>query len=448
MRHVIVGICGALSVAPVGAQSFFWNTSTFVTPPTAGLTYTLSYDVARARTVAVGTSGTIVETWEYDGSAWNELVVPGPVPDPMASAYDATSNRVLVVTSREGQRTRLWQWNGSNWSEQISTHTPPARDFASVAYDTARGVLLLFGGVVNGVPLSDTWQWDGTDWVQRGSGGPPARYQASMQFDPVAQRIVLFGGRTGATLYGDTWEWTGNGWIEHFGIAGPAPRAAAGMSYDSLRSRVVLYGGSGTAGANLTDLWQWNGSAWTQRTSPTTPPGRGPIAYDSTRDALVLLAQNGAVLETWNYSPYTLSSATFDTFGIGCAGGGGVPTLDAAGTLPIVGETLDVRVSGLPQGPFFAVIGLAGISKTMWGATPLPLDLVILGMPGCLLRITPDFVSPMPVSAGAAHWMLPIPADQKFVGVQFHVQALILDPPANPFGATVTNAGTVTIGNN
>ncbi len=39
-----------------------------------------------------------------------------------------------------------WIWNGSDWIQQHPAISPPARDFASMAYDAATGQLILFGG--------------------------------------------------------------------------------------------------------------------------------------------------------------------------------------------------------------------------------------------------------------------------------------------------------------
>jgi hypothetical protein len=64
---------------------------------------------------------------------------------------------------RAGAQTAGW-----TWTEQPATG-PPARSRASMAYDAARDVTVLFGGIDCGSPFSDcgdTWTWDGTQWSQ------------------------------------------------------------------------------------------------------------------------------------------------------------------------------------------------------------------------------------------------------------------------------------------
>src|ERR1041384_4804856 len=52
----------------------------------------------------------------------------------------------------------------------------------AMAYDSARGVTVLFGGFA-GDYLSDTWEWNGTVWTRRTVTGPPGREYAAMVFD-------------------------------------------------------------------------------------------------------------------------------------------------------------------------------------------------------------------------------------------------------------------------
>jgi hypothetical protein len=82
-----------------------------------------------------------------------------------------------------------------------------------MAYDAARGQVVLFGGYNPGV-LGDTWTWDGTEWIQRNPAhAPSARYGARMAYDGGHGQILLFGGRKGGgRALGDTWTWDGVDW--------------------------------------------------------------------------------------------------------------------------------------------------------------------------------------------------------------------------------------------
>src|SRR5262249_11780635 len=96
-----------------------------------------------------------------------------------------------------------WEWDGTNWSPGGGAHAPPARFQHALAYDSARGRTVLFGGA--GVSLlQDTWEWDGTDWTQRATASsPPARSRHVLAFDSARGRTVLFG----SSSFADTWEY-------------------------------------------------------------------------------------------------------------------------------------------------------------------------------------------------------------------------------------------------
>ena len=56
------------------------------------------------------------------------------------------------------------------WTRRIfggTFETPPARSNYGMAYDAARGTSIVFAGLSgSGLPLSDTWEWDGVSWHQ------------------------------------------------------------------------------------------------------------------------------------------------------------------------------------------------------------------------------------------------------------------------------------------
>ena len=118
-----------------------------------------------------------------------------------------------------------WLWNGSAWSEACSTCGPGPRATAAMTYDAVARDVVLFGGATLvgtvGEFLNDTWTWDGNAWTQRCMSSPcdsllpPLRVVPSLAFDTAQGGSVLFGGY-GATCclpqsLSDTWVWTGNG---------------------------------------------------------------------------------------------------------------------------------------------------------------------------------------------------------------------------------------------
>src|SRR6187549_3658789 len=118
-------------------------------------------------------------------------------------------------------------------------------------------------------------------WTQRAVSGPSARYEHAMAYDAARARVVLFGGREQFPLTGvfaDTWEWDGSAWLQRQ-VTGPSARWGHAMAYDVDSQRIVLFGGRGIAGL-LGDTWEWDGSAWAQRING--PPARAghAMAFD------------------------------------------------------------------------------------------------------------------------------------------------------------------------
>jgi hypothetical protein len=78
-----------------------------------------------------------------------------------------------------------------------------------MAYHSARGVTVLFGGYTGSERLSDTWESGGTNFTQRfPTTSPSARYDHAMAYDSARGKVVLFGGQASG-VYGDTWEYPG-----------------------------------------------------------------------------------------------------------------------------------------------------------------------------------------------------------------------------------------------
>ncbi len=109
------------------------------------------------------------------------------------------------------------EWDGSNWqwANVFTTVTP--RTQTAMAYDSLRSTTVLFGGT--DVFEGDTWEYDGNDWARTAwnelqgltqPDGPPSRQLHAMAFDVARGQVVLFGGANqNVTLaYGDTWTYS------------------------------------------------------------------------------------------------------------------------------------------------------------------------------------------------------------------------------------------------
>ncbi|MCA1650359.1 MAG: hypothetical protein LC753_08785 [Acidobacteria bacterium] len=144
-----------------------------------------------------------------------------------------------------------WTWDGSDWNMKNPATSPSARYGARSVFAPPMGKSILFGGSdANGNPLNDTWTWDGTTWVNLNpTTSPPPRVGFSLAYDANNNTVVLFGGLGRDPVFGfgiplgDTWVFDGTNWKEMTPLLSPAPRYAPALTYDSARKQVVLFGG-------------------------------------------------------------------------------------------------------------------------------------------------------------------------------------------------------------
>lgn len=221
-----------------------------------------------------------------------------------AMAYDSVHHQV-VLFGGEGPITNIyaplpmlndtWTWDGTTWTQQFPQNSPSPRSSYSMAFDSDLGVVVLFGGFNGGGFLNDTWTWDGSNWTEQPQqpifAAPAPRSGASMAYDSVRHQLVMFGGGgqefiNQGMIFGDTWLWNGSSWSDVYPRNPPSARAGATMVFDSLHGVTVLFGGS----YYLNDTWVWDGSTWTQENPQTSPLGRqgASMAYDSVNNQTVL----------------------------------------------------------------------------------------------------------------------------------------------------------------
>lgn len=152
---------------------------------------------------------------------------------------------------------------------------------------------------------------------------------------------------------------------------------------------------------------------------------------------------------TWNGSivyNVQVNSSTLRTFGSGCTGTNGAPTLDqATGSWPKLNTTLTLALTNLPTTPGGIFLGI-GASNTVFGSLNLPFDLSIIGMTGCSLLASQEFVAGGVNTGGTGSSVIPIPNDAGLLGAFVYFQALVPDAGANGLGLTASNAIEITIG--
>ncbi|MFM1870603.1 MAG: hypothetical protein RL398_25 [Planctomycetota bacterium] len=507
-RVVVAGGSGNILLQAVDTWEWdgaTWTQTVASGTPTAGLLQPteLVYDARLGKTLLpiVGKE----ELHEYTGTAWIRTAT-APMPRYGGTlTFDPVRNETLLfggTTGSAGPFGDTWRWRDGRWQLTPASTSPSARSLQSTVFDAARGEIVLFGGYFYATSqpqlyLGDTWSWNGATWTQRPTtGGPSARGGSVLGYHAPTQRVVLFGGGDTTTEYGDTWLWDGSTWAQATPPQSPSPR-----TYGCATSRpndVVLFGGATRVNSlwtYLDDTWSWNGTTWAQIPTSQAPSARSyaAMAYDADHDRILLVGGNPhptqvVADDTWVFdgtdwsiltnaeTPLVRSGAALaydtaerrmllfggtrfsvqndlwaldaaaqtTTFGSGCPGTLGTPTLaPATNGSPTLGSIVAADVGSLPLS--LALVTM-GFSTTTTGTTPLPLALGSYGMPSCSLLVAPDAVLLAIGSQNAATWRLTIPFVTALAGLEFSLQAFALDPAANAAGATTSNGVSYRVG--
>jgi hypothetical protein len=211
----IDGYCQQLSCT----ETWVWSNKTWTsvsdaTGPVNRLAPSLAYDKATSQLLMYGGNDPVCgmngyaecsDTWEWTGTGWTELAPSGPGAGAYAvMAYDPSTKDVVLYGGDNANDTTTWTWNGTDW-QTAATTGPCNTSYDSLARD-AGGNLILFGGYGFCGPQDTTYEWIGSAWqLVSTSTSPPARSFASMAFDALTGKDVLFGGSDSTVLYDDTW---------------------------------------------------------------------------------------------------------------------------------------------------------------------------------------------------------------------------------------------------
>lgn len=243
-----------------------------------------------------------------EAETWTDVSPPFPAARSGHGLAFDTARGVTVVFGGLPVREPTWEFDGVNWRPRHTAHAPAPRQYPAMAYDPVRERVVLFGGMVSGAGASDeTWEYDGRDWVLRATlGTPPPRAYTTMAFDARRGRMVLFGGHDAVTPYlQDTWAYADGVWSEVTSpTSSPPPMSGIASAYDAASEEVVLFGGAQSDGGEVNQTWAFDGLHWNERgtTNPPPPRSHAGLTYDVARQRLVMFGGVGggtALADLW-----------------------------------------------------------------------------------------------------------------------------------------------------
>jgi hypothetical protein len=228
-----------------------------------------------------------------------------------------------------------WAYNFSSgeWSDRAPSPYPSARYQHSMAYDRGSSLTVLFGGITGSYMdqhrNNETWVYSTSNnqWTNKTpASSPPKRSGAAMAYDSASGLVVLFGGYNESYSYeNDTWVYntSANTWTQRYPADAPGPRHLHSMAYDSVSGGLVLFGGQNANGA-LNTTWSYNASTniWTKfqpSLEPSKRSGHGLASLGSSGGVLLFGGNNTGGFPylqtgTWKFRPSTTIYMDAGTF--------------------------------------------------------------------------------------------------------------------------------------
>jgi len=309
-----------------------WTEKFPVYAPSRRYWHEMAYDSINRVIVLFGgcnSSGSLSDTWIYNTST-NTWTKKYPAYCPPATApmvYDTVTGLILLIASD-----KTWTYNVSSnvWADMNLNPMPFSRQSYSIAYDSERGEVLLFGGGTTSNPpyLNDTWIYNVSknSWTNMSPpNAPSGRHSSGLEYDTENRNFILFGGNDDQTYYmqtplDDTWIYDRltNTWTEKRPMTKPPIRFSHSTGFDNINNRMVLFGGRiapNDPGACWDDTWIYdqNNGSWVKMN--IAPIGRYGLSmvYDDANELAILF---GGISynygydwfwpnDTWTYTPST-----------------------------------------------------------------------------------------------------------------------------------------------
>jgi hypothetical protein len=238
---------------------------------------------------AAGSNKGAVRVLDWTGTAWalagSEILGNPSISDGIGRAVSLDSTGTIFAASTNNGRVRAYEWDGSNWTQRGGdifqlTGTPNSTQagFGASISLSSDGAILAIGAPAGAdyTGYVRVYDWDGTDWVQRGANiaAADSRLGQSVTLSDDGSRIAI-GARynsIGASNAGTVrvLEWDGSAWLQ-LGqiIEGSAAGDESGWSVaiNAAGTRIAIgarYHDLPDRNSGNTRMFEWDGTSWVQ----------------------------------------------------------------------------------------------------------------------------------------------------------------------------------------
>lgn len=213
-RRREVVLFGGRTATAVSGQTWIWDGASWsqrfpAHAPSPREGAALACDAERNVLLLFGGStasgASLADTWIFDGNDWTSLSPPH-VPPARTSAGMAFDERRARVVMFSGGDPDVWEWDGSDWSARVAPS--PWWTGGSMAYDRRRERSMSWNGIAT--PFGVMSEWDGDLWLPWTSlPQPGTRESQALAWDEARGAVLLFAGWYfhSALIYNDTWHW-------------------------------------------------------------------------------------------------------------------------------------------------------------------------------------------------------------------------------------------------
>jgi len=188
-----------------------------------------------------------------------------------------------------------WSWNGRRWRRLETQGSPPPDPAPAMAYDPARGRMVLVTGAL------ETWELADTTWRRVCWPGCTPGTQCTCTASPSSNRFAFYEPVEGRVVVDGAWAWNGATWRALAPAQALPAGAALGAARPDAAGALALVVGSGT--------WSWNGATWSG--PGPLPPGTGSVTgtftlwWDAGQGAFLAWNRFADTLSRWNGSGWT-----------------------------------------------------------------------------------------------------------------------------------------------